>query len=539
MFDIKKFKTNNTKIIKSFSWFLLIISILLVSPYIIGYITKNQFYNIINNLNKSSKLSHNNKIHYYIEDYKSGWLESKARFKIKINENKGDKQSYSQTLLIKNGPFIFSLPKGSHFLDHFKFAIFYGSFEFKSNEINNLFFNLDVKPFKLKYLGKMNYILNTNLKVDLNNLKAHLNYQFDNINFDSKFNIVNGARFNFFINNNFSNFKLNASLNKISSKYRLSIGYLDKLFSNISSTSEIKNIIIKVNSTKSSKNIWNNENQININKININLKNNLENEPLNNKASPKTMLNGIKSISSYLDKFTINIGNKISIPNNSYNFSINSNITELIKQKTLSDNSKTKSSYGPIVFNLGLNNLYLPSILNLLKLEELSTTPNNNIDSKNKNKNAYINSTNDLNKLITPNTNFNIYFGFNKSNGTLNKDDFFIDSKMTWDLKNNLKIKSPFELFLLNKTNTDIYASKQEVYNIIDIIFNNFVDFSPTKAKNFVNFLAAEGFIETDNNLDHYKTNIRTYGPIIKLNDQLFNIDSQMAEFNKITQKTV
>ena len=53
---------------------LIIILLLLISPLVISQIVKNQFIKVIDNLNQSTQFTNYNKIHYAVQNYKSGWV---------------------------------------------------------------------------------------------------------------------------------------------------------------------------------------------------------------------------------------------------------------------------------------------------------------------------------------------------------------------------------------------------------------------------------------------------------------------------------
>ena len=159
-----------------------------------------------------------------------GGFKSTATFKVIINLDDNKSKTLSETVNINNGPVIFSLPKGSSFLDHFQFARFGGVFKF--NNINkNSIFNLNIKPFLLSYTGRMDYKLNTKLNISLDKFSVRFKDKInqkdqDSVNSDinASLNLLNGAEFNLFINSNISEVQAEGEINGVISSYDLSFG---------------------------------------------------------------------------------------------------------------------------------------------------------------------------------------------------------------------------------------------------------------------------------------------------------------------------
>ena len=259
----------------------------------------------------------------------------------------------------------------------------------------------------------------------------------------------------------------------------------------ISSKSSIGDIIISGNNQKTKQNIWNSDNQILVNQIKNDIKINLKHDNYLSKSDLKNKSNSIKYTSTNINQLSINLGNNVSIPNNNYSFYFNTNIDQFNINKILSDNTQSSSSFGPIALSIKLNNLYLPSVLKIIDLETLLLQKDNNSLYNSKSQQTYIDSLEDFTNLITKDTNINIHLGLGADKETTNQNDLTIDHTIYWDIPDNNKISSPLELFLFSKSNTNAYASQNEISNIIGFTNKNFRDFNSTVAQNFINFFSS------------------------------------------------
>ena len=129
----------------------IVVVFFLVSPFIVGKVVQSQFSKVIDNLNQVNK---DKDLSYSIIKYDNGWFHSKATFAVKVKLDDSKVKTYSETVNIKHGPLIFSLPHSKSFKNHFELAYFSGTFHLdktnKNKASKGLF--LTISPININLL---------------------------------------------------------------------------------------------------------------------------------------------------------------------------------------------------------------------------------------------------------------------------------------------------------------------------------------------------------------------------------------------------
>ena len=534
----------SNRLIKLFiAAFVIVVVFFLVSPFIVGKVVQSQFSKVIDNLNQVNK---DKDLSYSITKYDNGWFHSKATFAVKVKLDDNKIKTYSETVNIKHGPLIFSLPHSKSFKNHFELAYFSGTFHLdkmnKNKASKGLF--LTMSPININYIGKMSYKFNTNLLVDFDKLnigfksikledeyKKHLNSKYK-----IKYKNNNPAFGGFYIPNGG---KLNININKNISKIT-TVGELNGLSANISSVFKLdyKTSSVKLKSVteKVYGDVWQGNVSLMINKLHLNT----------DITDPRLMHSSVfttsfpMSTSSDIDNFNINFGSNIDINKNSYSLYFKTKIDKVTQEKTFINKKKEKSVIAPLVYDLSFNNFNLPAVL---ELKRLSVKLSGLEKQKGSNANSYSTPNSerdqifgdifqDFPKLITKDTNIKFYYGFDKQDG----NKVFVDTKVNWGIDENTDMSSLFSLIPYTHLHSNIYFTKPELANLFHLTSKLSKRVSSKQMQQMLNSLVSQGYVTDGKN--HYQTLIETHGPVLIMNNLLVNINQQMIKLENIMAKS-